>query len=490
MIDDKLAASGVAPVKPSDDAEFLRRVTLDLLGRIPTVSEARAFLVSSDPQRRERRIDELLASPECAHRLAHVLCEPFGFEDGDAIATNARRTLEYWMRAQLLADRGWDEIVRNLVAVEPRPSGSRESQVNYGQGLVPLLDQSAPQSFQEFPLAFLQNKLAKPEELAAVTMRAFLGVRMECAQCHDHPFSHWKREEFWSQAAFFAGLRMERSRMAFGIDEDKLRREIKIDDAEQVVPAAYLGGGAPQWSGAEVSPRRALADWLTSPENPYFARAAVNRLWAMCFGRGLVEPVDDFDDRNPPSHPAALDLLASQLAAAKFQLRPVLGTIVRTTAYQRSSAAPDAVAAPELLAHMPVRALDAAQLVASLEQVRGLRARRGEMPINFRLEVERMSGSTASPIQALEMMNGGLANLLGSDQPGLADAVANYPAWTTAQRIEALFLATLTRPPSPTETARFAAYVDQQVAAATPLRAALADVLWALANSSEFQFNH
>lgn len=525
FIADKLAAAGVTPVGPADDAEFLRRLTLDLLGRLPTVAEVRAALGSTDADRHSQWIDARLASPECANRLAAVLCEPFGFAEGDAGSLNARRTLEYWLRAQLLADRGWDEIVRDLVATEARPISQGGNRINFGRGATPQLDRPSPADFEEYPLAFLQNKEAKPAELAAVTMRVFLGVRMECAQCHDHPFSHWKREEFWSQAAFFAGMRldsMENLRMAFGIDEDLKVRQIKIDDEDQIVSATYLGGGAPEWPGDKISPRRVFADWLTSPTNPYFARATVNRLWAICFGRGLVEPVDDFDDRNPPSHPEALDLLASEFVAGKMQLRPILAAIVRTAAYQRSSETPPAPGASELLGSMPVRALDSRQLHASLVQVRGRRARTGEFSPFYTDEIVRTSGSATSPIQALELMNGGLAQTLQTEQANLVIAVADYPEWTTAERVETLFLATLSRPPSEEESARFVRYVDELVAAepqpaanetapvdpapqppaeesnpvdkptslATSRRAALADVLWALANSGEFQFNH
>ena len=161
-----------------------------------------------------------------------------------------------------------------------------------------------PPPDQPTPLAFYLAKDVKPENLAASTARLFLGIRLECAQCHNHPFAQWKREQFWSYAAFFAGLgRQNQPDGSPGaIREIYDKRELAIPGASQVVSAAFLDGQEPNWK-YRVGPRVTLADWVTAPQNPFFARAAVNRLWAYFFGTGLVDPVDDLGGQNPPSHP-------------------------------------------------------------------------------------------------------------------------------------------------------------------------------------------
>src|SRR5262249_47462046 len=154
--------------------------------------------------------------------------------------------------------------------------------------------------------AFYQVNENKPENLAAATSRLFLGVKLECAQCHDHPFAQWKREQFWSYAAFFGNLQPQRTMgeiiLGGGVQETGNQHTIKIPGTDKVVPARFLDGSQPDWQ-TDSNTRTVLANWVTSPENPYFARAAVNRLWAHFFGHGLVEPVDDLLSDQGGSHP-------------------------------------------------------------------------------------------------------------------------------------------------------------------------------------------
>src|SRR5207253_142828 len=156
----------------------------------------------------------------------------------------------------------------------------------------------------------------------------FLGVRLECAQCHDHPFARWKRDQFWSQAAFFVA----------GAKPAADRPHVPIPGSQRVAHARFLDGTQPPWPSA-LSPRQTLADWLVTPENPFFARAAVNRLWGHFFGIGLVDPVDDLTEANPPSHPELLDELASAFAAHQFDIKFLIRAILLSNAYQLSGAA-------------------------------------------------------------------------------------------------------------------------------------------------------
>ena len=168
--------------------------------------------------------------------------------------------------------------------------------------------------------AFYMVKEGKPENLAAATARLFLGARLECAQCHDHPFARWKREQFWGLAAFFAGLRTPQGQGFFGpISEVSDRREITMAGTDRVVQANFLDGSEPRWK-YKTGPRTTLADWMTSAENPYFAKAITNRMWAQFFGRGIVNTIDDMHEGNVPSHPEVLQTLAGQFAANGFDL--------------------------------------------------------------------------------------------------------------------------------------------------------------------------
>src|SRR5262249_2704978 len=208
------------------------------------------------------------------------------------------------------------------------------------------------------PVVFYQAKGAKAENLAATTARLFLGVRIECAQCHDHPFAKWKREQFWGQAAFFAGIQKRGQEAYFGqLRELPDRRELGIPGTDRVAQAGFLDGTDPEWK-YNVSARVALADWMTSPKNPFLAKAAVNRLWAHFFGRGLADPVADFKDDTPPSHPQVLEELARGFVDHKFDLKFVVRVITSTRAYQLSSEQTDpSQEDPRRFARMAIKGL-------------------------------------------------------------------------------------------------------------------------------------
>jgi hypothetical protein len=354
------------------------------------------------------------------------------------------------------------------------------------------------------PGLFYTSRELKPEELAASTSRAFLGTQVQCAQCHDHPFDRWKQRDFWGLAAFFGRLQSVQSRRSATSQLlDGEQGEIKLPGSEEVVPPRVLGGEA---SGDEAAGtrRQRLVQWLTWPENPFVARAAVNRVWAQLFGRGLVEPVDDMGIHNPPSHPELLDELAAYFVRTGYDLRALIRTLAATRAYQLSSQTQGGSDRPELFARMAIKSLTGEQLYDSLLEA----TRRRQAPISApqvsfrRLDPERsaflarlrtpgrrLAEYEGGIPQALTLMNGATMHQ-GTDlaQSDLLIAL-DAPFFTTQGRVEALFLQALSRPPDAAELARFVSHVER-ASSGTERRRALGDVLWAILNSAEFGLNH
>jgi hypothetical protein len=363
--------------------------------------------------------------------------------------------------------------VREILTV---PLDGRGGQVASG-GLVPS------------PAGYYTAKEGKPENIASAVARVFLGIRLECAQCHNHPFASWKREQFWSLAAFFAevppnadqetGLTMRR-------DADAVpRRELTIPGTQKVVKASHLDGTAPAWR-PRAGTRDILAEWVTGPDNPYFARAVVNRVWARFFGVGLVEPVDDLDGAAGSDLSGLLDELAGQFRASGYKLKYL------TRAYQLSSSAGPADSAAPLFASMPVRGLSPGQLFDSLTQATG--AEPGDARDRF-LELfasrdDRPIEAETTIIQALTMMNGSYIDAATNLATGqVLGAIVLAPFLDTQGRIETLYLATLTRRPRPDEQAIVIAYVERRKTALDQSKA-FADIFWAILNGPEFSLNH
>jgi hypothetical protein len=470
----RLAAEQVEPAARADDAEFFRRAWLHLGGTIPPVSEVRRFLADASPNKRERAVDELLSRPSYVRQFATFWRRAWLPEaDTDVMAQVRAPALETWLRQQLLDDRRYDDLVRQVLAA-------------------PIPRASAPQS-TDGPLAFFLAHDAKPESLAASVSRAFLGVRLDCAQCHDHPFDRWKRDQFWSFAAFFAGLEPNSTGQSGLLKEFPDRHDLPIPDTERIVSAAFLDGTEPRWKSR--GGRQVLADWIASPKNPYFARAAVNRLWGHLFGIGLADPVDDFSPANPPSHPELLDDLADAFVDQGYDVKFLLRAIVGSQTYQRTSRQPSGEAPPSLFASMPVQGFSAEQAARSLALIVGTEAVNQQPVAGVADELSSLlSRPGESPtqrqttiLQALALMNGRTTAAAINVQNGsLIAAIVDFPAMSPRDRIESLYLGTLSRPPREHELARLEAYVS---GAADPA-AAYGDVLWALLNCAEFGCNH
>jgi len=481
-------SAGVRPAALSADEEFVRRLYLDLAGRIPAVSEVRQFLGDVRADKRSVLVESLLDSPAFVRHFTILWRNALIPE---AFSDPANRQLvpgfEAWLWSQFSSGVPYDRMVRDLLTVR----------------LDTAADGGAALRAASSPAAFYVIRQQRPENLAAGTSRSFLGVRLDCAQCHDHPFDRWKQGQFWSLAAFYSGLSPldDEVQMRTSAVERRDSRRISIPDRDQTVEAAFLEGELPDWS-TNRSAREVLADWVTSGRNPWFSRMAANRVWALFMGQGIVHPVDDFSENNPASHPEVLQLLADQLVAHDFDLKFLVRTITATRVYQLSSRqTDDSQSDPLHFARASVRGLTPEQLFDSLAEATGYyQPYRTENPFVISAETPRATflelfrDEGDSPLQkettilqALAMMNGEFVDAATSlENSQTLSGIVDFPLMTDEERLETLFLAALSRRPLPSERAAMLQYVQQSEAAG----AALADVFWALLNSSEFMLNH
>lgn len=471
-----------APGRPApplaDDAEFLRRVSLDLVGVIPSAEKVAAFLKDADPKKRARVIDDLLTDPRYGFHQADRWESLLMIRD----STNKRlkgEPLYRWLADRFHRNQPWDRLVSDLLTA----TGTQEEN-----------------GASTFFIA-----LRTPEKLTDQTTRLFLGVQLQCAQCHDHPFDRWKRADYWSMAAFFSKVRAGGRKVGLAkygvesVNEEGLGKKAPPVESEQILPPRFLGGDRPSLASGKPY-RPALAAWMTAGDNPFFARAMVNRTWSDFFGRGLINPVDNLSPSSPASHPELLDGLASRFAAGGFDLKALIRGICNSRAYQAPSRpAADSGEGPASYERMVVRPMTPEQLFDSLSTVLGTMnpsreaakgKKRGQPTANragFVAFFDAPDGAeptdyTVGIPQVLQLMNSpqlnGEASLVGKLTK------AGLPA---AEAVERLYLTTLSRMPTAAEVAILTGFLAKPER--TP-REALEDVLWVLLNSSEFALNH
>jgi hypothetical protein len=336
-LDARLTANKIPASPAAEDGEFLRRIYLDVHGRIPTREQAEVFLDSKAPDKRQKLIEALLADPAYGYYWARLWRDRVAVPVAAGEDLRGTHTLAFhnWLTEAFNKNRPWNEIVREMIAAEGE----------------------AP------PVAFIRQCMddgqPRAGRLAASTAKRFLGIQLQCAECHDHPFTTGKQDDFWGMAAFFSrttNVSKNKKESRVGIYDTEtgppktrfgLKPLVRKDAGAVVVPddagphagkvvvAKFLEGGAVKLDD-KAPARNVLADWVTSSKNAYFARATANRLWAQVFGRGLVEPVDSLDMDNPPSHPALLNALAGELVASGFDLKHLLRGMLLSRAYQRS----------------------------------------------------------------------------------------------------------------------------------------------------------
>lgn len=485
----------IQPVDEAGDLQLLRRAYLDLVGRTPTVTEVRDYSNDTSDDRYPKLVERLLASPDHATQMAAVWRSFLIPEGVDLNAFGGREAFEKWLSQRFAENVPYDQIVRELLLAEGRLS-------------------------QSGPLLFYSALKLDADQLAARTSRVFLGMRLECAQCHDHPFEPWKQEDFWSYAAFFAQISRPKGMLETASTvmrvQDVDRGEVMLPETEDVIEPRFLGQSAA--ANDEVDPdnksprRQRLASWLTGADNPYFARATVNRVWSHMFGRGIVDPVDDFGLNNRPVSPELLDTLASQFIDSKFDLKTLIRTIAISRAYRLSSSSnhdaeseADVEQRLKTFAQMNAKTLTAEQLydciaVATLLNPQDASSSRYVLNRFGNSERDQFLQQFASPStsrseylagipQALMLMNGAMiAEATGEASSGLIQSL-EAPFFTDRQRIDVLFMATLSRPAMPEELKLMEEFFPAGVSG-DRRRVGLADLLWALVNSSEFTLNH
>ncbi len=490
-IDQCIAAAWGKDLKPAplaDDAEFFRRVHLDLAGRIPSITETRDFLDDNRPQKRGLWVERILRADRDDPSYSDAYSNHFAnvWRAWLMSQTNLRALfqlseLEVWLRQRLKANIGYDQMVRELLTQElvGRPTGS-------GTGTAAAF--------------YLANDLL-PESLAATTARLFLGVKLECAQCHKHPFAQWKREQFWEYAAFFTDVPL--SVRLNQVEMSDPRKGIKITGTDKVVKARFLDGTEPKWKDEKTRPT--LVEWMTAANNPYFARAAVNRLWAYFFGVSLVEQLDGPLDEENANHAALLKELARAFASHQYDMKFLIRAIVTSQTYQRTSRVSHArQREPKLFARMPLRGLSAEQLFDSLAIATecqdiaraeprdsffvGSQSPRNQLAVKFPNQDQKTEYQT-SILQALYMMNSEFITRQTSLRQNPTLATLAEQRTDTARKLESLYLVVLSRQPRPEECERFVKYIDGG-GAAGDAKQALADVFWILLNSPEFLLNH
>jgi hypothetical protein len=493
----KLKSLRMNPSGLCDDATFVRRVFIDAIGTLPTPSETLVFLNDARPDKRSRLINELLRRPEFNDLWALRWSDLLRNEE-KVLDRKGVEVFHAWIRRQFAESRPLNEFARDLIAA--RGSTYADPPANY------------------------YRALRDPLTRAEATAQVFLGVRVQCARCHNHPFDRWTQDDYYRLAAFFP-------RVQYRIVENN--RKDKFDkhefDGEQIVwvdrageimhprtgvaPPAFLASDAKV--GDDADRLQALADWIAEPANPFFARTQANRIWAHLMGRGLVEPVDDFRVTNPASHPALLDELAADFAGQHFDVRHLVRTILNSRTYQLSAEPNDTNAGDEInYSHALVRRLDAEVMLDAVAQVVGVPVKFDGQPAGVRAiqlpgvqqlaqrrrgpgmgerfmkafgkpdrllscECERNDDVTIP--QTLQMLTGDVITRLLQQSDNRIGKLLSSDA-SDRKIIDELFLAALARRPTRAEDDA----IEGHLRKSKDHRAAIEDVAWALLNSKEF----
>jgi hypothetical protein len=561
----KLRKLGIVPSELCSDVEFLRRLSLDLTGTLPSAAEVAAFLADTAPDKREKKIDELLERPAYAAWWATRLCDftgnsertgPLGGEQ--ALNRDKARQWYLWIERRLRENQPYDRLVEGLVLATGR--GPQQSYQDYCREMSSYFRQKDPADFAAratMPYFWTRRTVGRSEDKALSFAHAFLGVSLQCAQCHKHPYDQWTKQDFDQFAAFFNGVRygggeraqveaMKQAAGLGGLDEDSGNYKRKFAElaARGVVlpfkdltvpPPPKVGKSArptarfgrvitPRLLGGEEviaanyhDPRQPLMDWLRQPDNPYFARALVNRVWSAYFHVGIIEPTDDQNLANPPSNPALLDWLADEFVAHGYDLKWLHRTIASSHTYQRSWRANDTNRHDErnfsraVIRRLPAEAAyDAVVLATAADEARLLleqdpAGRRaigaascfaatrdgssyavslfGKPPRAINCDCERSNEPTL--LQTVYLRNDPEVYRLIDRPDGWLKQVARSPQRDLDELVRQAYLRTLSRLPEARESAAARQHLQQSADPISGLR----DLLWALVNTKEFIVN-
>jgi hypothetical protein len=475
---------GIVPSALCSDAEFVRRIHLDLCGRLPTPEEVRTFLADTKPDRRTALIDRLLDSPDYAAffalRWGSILRNA-----SLAGSEQAAYAFHEWIRDMIARNRPYDKFARGIVA--------------------------AAGEWQDAPAVnwYWQMRDDQLHQPVADTAQVFLGLRLQCAKCHHHPYERWSQEDYFGLAGFFSRLGRK------GLGEpppyfaERRRTTGEINPATGKPIEPKILDGPYLTVPPEEDPRQKLVDWMAQPDNPFFARALVNRMWGHLMGRGLVDPVDDMRETNPPSNPELLDALTRDFIKQRFDVKHVLRTICRSRTYQLS-AEPNEFNQHDRQNHARyyARRVIAEVLHDAMDQACGVRTQFGKMsrqaravdlphegfgsyfldvfdrpPRSSACECARSGGASLQQVLHLSF-SPDLENKISRGDGRVAKLAEKKV--TPEQAVDELYLATLSRWPTATERQKALDYLRGQ----TDRRRGMEDLLWALLNTREFMFNH
>ena len=483
----KLQELGIPPSPACDDATFVRRVTVDIAGRLPTAEEAQNFIADDDPNKRDQLIDLLLDSPGYGDYFANKWA---------AVLRNKRRNnndLPYtfrfhgWIRSAVQANMPYDVFVRNILVA----SGDAESHP---------------------PVAWYKEVNSAGQQMED-TAQLFLGMRLGCARCHHHPFERWSQDDYYGFEAFFSQVRMTASPFN---PQQNTRDFVALNGNAPTSRNPRSGENLqPTGLGAEpfeVAPyedaRQYLVDWMTAPDNPFFARALVNRYWKHFFGRGIVDPEDDMRVTNPPSNPALLDALAADFVESGFDMKQLVRNICQSSAYQLSSEPTEFNNRDKQnYSSFTTRRLNAEVLYDAVNQVAGVPSAFGGVPRgtlavqlpdngfnDYFLEVfgkpasesacECERNPEANLAQSLHMLNSSDIQGRLTNGAGRAALFGSDTEQADEDKVSTLYYAAFARSPRADELELILAHV----AGADNQRQAWEDVMWAIFNTKEFQF--
>jgi hypothetical protein len=483
----KLRKLGLLPSAPAGDATYLRRAHLDVIGRLPSTEECRSFLADTSPVKRARLVSRLLDRPEYADHWANKwvdLLRPNPYRVGIKAVLN----LDGWIRDAFRRNMPYDQFVHAIVTA----NGS---------------------TFEQGPATIFRDR-REPEEIAPMVSQLFLGIRLECAKCHHHPFESWDHAQFYEFAAYFARVGRKGTGLSppiSGSEEIVFNAKsgsVKHPLTGKTLAPRALFGSAPVADDADSDPREALARWMIAPENPYFTRVIVNRVWAEIMGRGIVDPVDDLRATNPPSNGPLLDALADDFRRHGYDLKHLIGTILSSAVYALDSEPHDRnVADTRNFSRHYRQRLRAEDLLDAISDVTGMPDSFAAAPPGSRAAAiwthrvpslfldtfgrpdpnqdppcER-TGDT-SVVQALHLMNAPELHKKVTSNDGRAARLAGDKESPRAI-VEELYLLTYSRRPTDDEQAVGVSLFEAPNA---DRRAAVEDLLWALLNSPEFVF--
>lgn len=489
---------GIPPSPVADDATFLRRVSLDIAGRLPTLEEVQAFQTSQASDKRDQAIEALLSSPDYADYFANKWTALLKNKRDDAADITANFAFHAWMRDSLLANRPYDDIVRQILA--------------------------ATGTIVSNPPVAWYKRVKEPHLQQEDVAQLFLGVRMQCAQCHHHPFERWSQQDYYSLSAFFSQVGRKPTAIA---GEDLIfhkRGTAQLENKKTRTPVKPAALGGPILEIApDDDPRLQLADWMGAKDNPFFATALVNRYWKHFFKRGLIEPEDDIRDSNPATNPALLSDLAKHFVESGFDLKEVVRVITRSQTYQLSAMPNDHNAVDrQNFSHFYPKRMQAEVLLDAINQVTGAQSDFADLPPGTRAislpdnsynraspflkvfgrpegasvcECERVQSSSLA--QSLHLMNAADVKAKLATSNGRADRLSKAEK-SVPDRIRELYQAALSREPTAEEVRVSETHLlkprldaqDKPLPAAQALRQGYEDLIWALVNTKEFLYNH